>query len=270
MPPPRDLRLARDNAHSRDSRISFDEDAHVYTVDGRVVIGSVSSLWGAYFSSFDAPAVARKCYPKWAVKARDGEDAETWTYTERFVRLIECGDDAAVVAAGVTEPVCATDKGYSCLLKYFWSKDWGSNVCIDNIVKLWSKLGEAASARGTYVHLQCELHCNDELYDTAAPEVRQYLKFRADHPNLTPYRTEWSVFSRLGLYVVAGQIDGIYVDPEGEYFMIDYKCCASALTPANPFRKFGKFPFDEVPDNSYGHYAAGPVRLHFETSFTMI
>ena len=31
------LRLARENAHSRDLRVTFDEGAHEYSVDGKVI-----------------------------------------------------------------------------------------------------------------------------------------------------------------------------------------------------------------------------------------
>ena len=251
-----DLRLARENAHPLDAHISFHEGRHEYTVDGDVISGSVSSLWGSRFEQFDAPGTARRCYPKWTQKAERGFEADVWTYTERYVRLMEGGDDAAVTAAGVPPgPVAVGEKGYSCLLKYLWTKGWGIERCVDAIVTLWSKLGEEASGRGTYIHLQCELHCNDEPYDERAVEVLQYLEFRAQHPNLTPYRSEWSVFARLGLYTITGQIDAIFKNTDDDTFvMVDYKCTAHELTPANPFGRCGTYPFEAVPDTPWGHY----------------
>lgn len=252
------LRLARENAHPRDVRISFDEPTHQYTVDGRVVIGSVSSLWGSRFEAFDADGTARRCYPKWARIAREGDDApdaDVWTYVDRHVRLIERGDDAAARAAGVVGEVCATGRGYTRLLRHLWNKGWDEERCVRGVVALWSALGEAASARGTYVHLQCELDCNGEAFDRDAVEVQQYLRFREAHAHLAPFRTEWSVFARIGAYVVSGQVDAVYRDAAGAYHMVDYKCCAHALTPTNPFGKFGKPPFEAVPDTPWGHYA---------------
>jgi hypothetical protein len=254
------LRLARDNAHSRDSRVSFDEAKHQYTVDGNVVVGSVSSLWGSRFERFDPEKTASRCYPKWARGARAGVDADVWTYTDRFVRLVEGGADEDARRAGVPVGWRASDetprsRGYSRLLEYLWSKGLSRDECVESVVTLWSRLGEAASTRGTYVHLQCELHCNDEPFDEDAVEVRQYLSFRADHPALVPYRTEWSVFARLGAYVVAGQVDAVYRDAAGGFHMIDYKCCAHELTDENPFGKRGSAPFESVPDTPWGHYA---------------
>jgi hypothetical protein len=218
------LRLARENAHPLDEHIVFDEPSHTYTVDGDVIFGSVSSLWGSRFEQFDALGTARRCYPKWSQKAERGFEADVWNYTEHYVRLVEGGNDAAVAAAGVPGPVSAGEKGYSCLLKHLWAKGWGAKHCVEAIVALWSMLGQEASARGTYVHLQCELHCNDEPYDEHAVEVRQYLDFRAQYPNLTPYRSEWSVFARSGKYIITGQIDAIFKDAEdGAYVMVDYK-----------------------------------------------
>jgi hypothetical protein len=214
-------------------------------------------LWASHFEQFDALGTASRCYPRWAEKAKRGFEADVWTYTERYVRLVEGGDDAAVAAAGVLPGAVAVgEKGYSCLLKYLWTKGWGAERCVDAIVTLWSKLGEESRRRGTYVHLQCELHCNDEAYDAHAVEMHHYLDFRAAYPNLTPFRCEWSVFALSGLYTVTGQIDAIFRDADdGAYVMVDYKCTAHELTPANPFRKCGKYPFQDVLDTPYGHYA---------------
>jgi hypothetical protein len=252
--------LARQHAHPRDARVAFDEAAHVYTVDGCAVIGSVSSLWELYFESFCPSAVATRCYSKWAHVARTGDgawDIDDWTYLNAYARLVEEGGDSAAAALGI--PADFTEKsegrGYTRLLTHLWSKGFETVRCIAAVVTLWGKLGERASARGTFVHLQCELECNGMPFDPLPTEVLQYLSFRLHNPELTPYRTEWSVFARLGLYIVSGQVDAVFRDVEGHYHMIDYKCCARALVPANPFGKFGSRPFDKVPDTPWGHYA---------------
>jgi hypothetical protein len=250
--------LSQEFAHARDTHISFNEDAHQYTVDEAVIIGSVSSLWGAYFERFDAPRTARRCYAKWARAAREGRaahDADDWTYVAHYVRLIEKGDDAAVDRAGVKRVSDTGGRGYSRLLAHLWRAGLNEDACVAAVVELWGVLGNAASARGTYVHLQCELNCNGEAFDFDAAEVKQYLRFRADNPTLSPFRTEWSVFARAGMYTIAGQVDAVYRDASGEFHMIDYKCCAHALTPANPFERQGIAPFDDVPDTPWGHYA---------------
>lgn len=87
--------------------------------------------------------------------------------------------------------------------------------------------------------------------------MSQYLRFRSEHAHLRPYRTEWSVFSYAhgGAHIVAGQIDGLYVNEKDDTFeMIDYKVTAHELSPENPYRKFGDEPFEHVPDTPWGHY----------------
>lgn len=252
------LRLARINSHPRDERVTFDEGKHQYTVDGRVVVGSVSSLWGSCFEVFNADETAKRCYPKWARAAQEGDrasDADDWFYTDRFVRLVEGGTEADARLSGAVTVSAQPGRGYSRLLQHLWKKGWCRERCITGIVSLWSELGKAASERGTYVHLQCELHCNGESFDEEATEVQQYISFRKTFPNLTPYRTEWSVFAKTGMYIVAGQIDAVFKDADGEYHMIDYKCCAHALSSNNPFGKKGTGAFREVPDTPWGHYA---------------
>jgi hypothetical protein len=127
--------------------------------------------------------------------------------------------------------------------------------CVAAIVDLWRIIGEVASVRGTYVHLQCELDCNDESFDQEAVEVKQYREFRTDNAQLKPFRTEWSIFATAGMYTIAGQIDAIYQDADGDLHMIDYKCCASPLTSDNVFGRCGDAPFEGVPDTPWGHYA---------------
>jgi hypothetical protein len=247
------LKLAIENTHARDSRIDFNEAAHEYSIDGKVVVGSVSSLWASRFEKFDARRTASACYPKWAKKTREGWELDVWNYTKKYVQLIEGGE--------FQNPELLqneTDKGYGNLLRYFWGKSWKAEKCVEEIVGLWSKLGEKASERGTFVHRQAELHCNEEPFENGSEkdiEIIQYMRFRKDNPSLTPFRTEWSVYAYLDAFVVAGQIDCVYVDEKGEYHMIDYKCCAHELSDDNAFSKFGSFPFDGVADTSFGHYA---------------
>ncbi|MFB1018855.1 MAG: hypothetical protein QMC37_01270 [Flavobacteriales bacterium] len=86
------LKLAIENTHARDSRIDFNEAAHEYSIDGKVVVGSVSSLWASRFEKFDARRTASACYPKWAKKTREGWELDVWNCTKKYVQLIEGGE----------------------------------------------------------------------------------------------------------------------------------------------------------------------------------
>lgn len=260
------LRLERDNAHARDARITFNEKDHFYTVDSRRVVGSVSSLWASYFSGFDAPGTALRLVRRWGEREppTDGQDPQQWNwrYAYKYERLVEKKTHDAATSA-LSEVGCSSfdfehdDKGYA---RFFWYlRNRGVRQAEERalaLTKLWNSLGTDASERGTYIHRQCELHCNDEPFERTV-ETEQYLRFREENPWLKPYRTEWSVFAyaRGGAHVVAGQIDGLYVDERtGKYEMIDYKVTAHELNEDNPYRKFGKYPFHDLVDNAYGHY----------------
>jgi len=65
------LRLAIENAHPRDARITFVEDTHKYYVDGQEVGLSVTGLLGIVDTDpFDAEAVSQKIYRMRAPHAR--------------------------------------------------------------------------------------------------------------------------------------------------------------------------------------------------------
>lgn len=81
---------------------------------------------------------------------------------------------------------------------------------------------------------------------------------------LRPYRTELCVGWRAGgRSVSAGQIDALYVDKAGLYYLIDFKRVESKniLDPKKPATKrgfkgaCGLPPIDHVPDTHYQHYS---------------
>lgn len=259
------LLLERKNAHPRDTRITFNEAEHFYTVDSRRVVGSCSSLWASYFSRFDAKETAARLVTRHAEATPPDDDQDPlwkWRYAHAYDTLV-CKHTSEDTCQSMEKVGCRSfdfadhDKGYRRLFWYIRKKGIDRrDDQIDALTKLWNALGERASSRGTFVHRQAELHCNDEPYEDGV-EMDQYLRFRAANPHLRPYRTEWSVFSYAhgGAHIVAGQIDGLYFNELNQtYEMIDYKVTAHELTPDNPYQKYGKAPFDAVPDTPWGHY----------------
>ena len=256
------------NSHPRDKRIEFNEAEHFYTVDSRRVVGSCSSLWASCFSKFDAEGTARRLVRRHsnhdAIESSDAVDDAFWRWKyayayETLVKRTSASDTVRILEAkGCSSfDFCDQDNGYR---RLFWHLRESGVSCFDGQAKaltaLWSALGERASSRGTFVHRQAELHCNDEPYEDGH-EMSQYLRFRSEHPHLRPYRTEWSVFSYAhgGAHIVAGQIDGLFVNEKNDTFeMIDYKVTAHELSPENPYRKYGEEPFEHVPDTPWGHY----------------
>ena len=99
-------------------------------------------------------------------------------------------------------------------------------------------------------------------------EIAQFEMFKASKwatdLGLRPYRTELCVGWRAGgRSVSAGQIDALYVDKAGLYYLIDFKRVESKniLDPKKPATKrgfkgaCGLPPIDHVPDTHYQHYS---------------
>jgi len=59
------MKLEELNSHKRDSRITFDEEPHVYYVDKKPYSLSVTSFIKTFFEEFDADSVINKNYHKW-------------------------------------------------------------------------------------------------------------------------------------------------------------------------------------------------------------
>ena len=53
------------NSHERDSRITFDEEPHVYYIDDKPYDLSVTGFIHTFFEKFDVDAVINKNYNKW-------------------------------------------------------------------------------------------------------------------------------------------------------------------------------------------------------------
>ena len=263
--------LEKQNAHPRDKRVRFDEASHTYTLDGDKLKGSVSSFWGTFFTHFNAPVTIRRCYAKWKANEDDrlGYALLYMRLVDGVVRLEDAairlqhtGADTQIVMEYTHAWQSAdhdelNDKGYYHLIRYLSTQHhMGDGDIKRAIATFWQRLGTAASTAGTYMHRQLELKANCEPYDAEMPEMRLHEQFIAENPHLANYyRTEWSIYSKALL--LAGQIDLVVRDTTRDppkYYIVDYKRVAAPLTTENPYNKFGKYPFDKVPDTSAGHY----------------
>jgi hypothetical protein len=220
MPPPASelLHLERVNVHPRDLRIIFDEATHKYTIDGdKIFTISVSGLVHNYFPHFDAEAVVNQYYKAWSENK-----ASKYFALIRYLRHIVGVDNDDDIKA--------------------------------EIAASWNAAGNAASGAGTKTHLDIELFLNDDpKCDTSNTDLAQFHAWRATPPynTWTPYRTEWSIYCEKAC--VAGQIDSLWIDPEGNYHMIDWKRCAR-IEQTSSFREMGYQPFDNLPNTNFGHY----------------
>ena len=151
--------LAEKNAHTRDSHIKFDEGPHIYHIDGDSSFTSVTTWNHSHFEKFDSDAIIKKMM-----------NGKNWKNSKYY---------------GMTK---------------------------QEIKKQWKDNGAEAAQLGTTMHYLFEYHYNDmynselsshpkffqdfmnnnDYEDTV--EYKYFKNFVDDHPELVPYRTEWSIY----------------------------------------------------------------------------
>ena len=178
---------------------------------------SVSGVWAQYFERFDADAIVSRYFVGWATRG----DSK---YYEQIQHLRRCGLEDAVIG--------------------------------DRIKADWTANGALASARGTRMHRQIEFALGGELYDATGADMNLFHSCvqRIFEPRgWKVFRVEWSIYCDDAM--VAGQIDAIFIAPDG-YHMVDWKRCRELLDPTAKlsFCRYGRPPCAELLDNACNHY----------------
>ena len=196
--------LEKKNAHPRDSKITFEEEGHKYTIegmDGSPV--SVTTLIHHNFPSFNADLVIDKM-----MKSRN------WPSSKYFGRTKE------------------------------------------DIKSGWEASGEEASRLGTLMHADVERFLNEE--QVLNPDSKEFShfklfwgEFQRTYPTFTPYRTEWLVYDEENK--VAGSIDCVLTNPEGQLLLLDWKRSKEIKTE-NRYEK-GLGPFAHLDHCNFWHYS---------------
>lgn len=129
------------------------------------------------------------------------------------------------------------------------NKRYAGMTC-EEIKNKWNKEGKESAEKGSLMHLNIELFSNNEKVTDESVEFNQFLQFREDHPNLIPYRTEWTIFDTD--YRIAGSIDMIYYDKnDNSYNIYDWK-------RTKEFKIFssenGYYPLQHLPNTNQFHY----------------
>lgn len=204
------------NAHPRDQRITFDEEHHVYHVDGEAYTKSVSGVVHDSFPVFDAPRVIDSNFQSWSENKKS-----PYHNFIKYCRYCMQLDDATIK---------------------------------QELARVWNMFGSERADYGTSIHLSAELFLNNAARKDDSEEYTQFMFWVTIIKPKTwePYRTEWSVFC--DDCRVAGQIDSLWYDVETkEYIMVDWKCVES-LPRFDPFGKKGLPPFEGLPNTNFGHY----------------
>lgn len=116
----------------------------------------------------------------------------------------------------------------------------------------WENEKNIASSLGTSLHKDIELYINGETpSEPNRIEFKYFLDFWFDvvYGRLKPYRTEWMIYSKDG---VAGSIDCVLVDDDGDLVLIDWKR-SKEIKMSNTYER-GYGPFRNLDNCNYNHY----------------
>ena len=151
-------------------------------------------------------------------------------------------------------------------------KYWG--LTAEEIKKQWSLNSSAVSGAGTDMHFDIECFMNNPDIDSSKKgynhadlynayleyqneekslEWDYFINFVKDLPELTPYRTEWTIYDED--LKISGSIDMIYENPDGTLSIYDWKR-SKEISRINNFNKFAiNKLICHMPDSNFWHYA---------------
>ena len=124
----------------------------------------------------------------------------------------------------------------------------------EEIKKQWRDNGNEAAKLGTAMHKMFEDHYNGLYVDGSnnGVEYEYFQNFITDHPNLKPFRSEWTVYDEdLRL---SGSIDMLFINDDGTLSIYDWKRCKS-MDKTVSFNKYAKPPIRHIPDTNFWHYS---------------
>lgn len=176
--------------------------------------------------------------------------------------LISFDPSRYVYALGDEQLESVTTVVENCFAK-FDAAAWAAKKRPDDpqsLIDEWAAKGKEARDLGTLMHDRIERHYLGEPHDSDAatdPTFCRFLRFAAERP-LTPYRTEWRIFSER--YKIAGTLDFLALDSDGEFSIYDWKRStkvvdASGRVLDNSYRRTGHYPLHFLADTTFNHYA---------------
>ena len=144
-----------------------------------------TQVWAKFFSHFDGPGCVERSFTSWANNPRS-----------KYNAMIANSRDT-----GMTDTQIKA-----------------------SILDMWALAGKQASSEGTALHRNIELFLNGRAefrWENELAYFHSWLLEVALPRGWRPYRTEWSIYSTE--YMVAGQIDSLWIDDNGSFHMVDWK-----------------------------------------------
>lgn len=230
--------LAQINAHPRDKNIVFQEEGHLYTING--MSGhpiSVTTLIHRFFPKFDADKVIDKM-----MNSRNWETSKYYGMTKEEIKALweKERDDATIKGTAMHRSI----------------EDY-INDEFQNLAKLPTCFEQDCTVNGlaeTLSKLNFTVSASLPNPSTQTKEFEYFLRFWSDlkkgSPGFKPYRTEWLVYDEDKR--LAGSIDFTMEGPNGEIIIFDWKR-SKEIKKENSYQK-GFHCLKHLDDCNYNHY----------------
>lgn len=207
------------NSHVRDKKIKFQEEGHIYTIEGMKTNPiSVTSLIHKFFGDFNADLIIDKMMAsfKWKENKYYGRNREE--------------------------------------IKSEWEKNRdesaaeGTKLHFDIETYL-----NTARKEGINMHVDIERFMNKMCVKNKSKEFGYFLdfweKYQKANPSFQPYRTEWLIYDEDKN--LAGSIDCVLSNGK-DFVILDWKR-SKEIKKENKYAS-GKYPFGKMPDCNFSHY----------------
>lgn len=270
--------LSKLNGHPRNKRVFFDEEPHLYYIDGSSEgVISVTTMIKEHYTGFNGPKGARTMLtnPKQRWLDNDNWDLLKPLIDDYLTRVQEEDENEAEVLSMFVQNVLkqqTIDLDEIDTKQYMrWRTrldDWTSSDLYKELLRetpaLWSQKGQKAAAKGTAMHLNFHNYLNGLDHDWEAVTLKQLMNFQADHPHLVIHETEVTYWCKGAL--LSGNADSIWKDMKtGKYVIVDWKrtlevksegfcACRGGHDPEVCDRDFHA-PFDHLENCDYNKYA---------------
>jgi len=134
-----------------------------------------------------------------------------------------------------------------------WSKNKYYGMTKQQIKQQWRQNGKLARDAGTKLHYDIECVYNNMPTNNNSKEFNDFIKFKNDHLDLVPFRTEWLIYDVSLRF--AGSIDMIFKKNDNTISIYDWKR-VKELEKVSKYNKwFENSCVEHLPDTNYWHYA---------------
>jgi ATP-dependent exoDNAse (exonuclease V) beta subunit len=246
--------LSKINAHPRDSRIVFQDEGHIYTIEG--FNGhpiSVTTVIHKFFPEFDAEKIIGNM-----MKGKNWKNSKYYGMSKEEIKKKwkDDGESASKLGTAMhkaiedyinAEASPPVDELTSCLNQL-------SLIKIPTVEEITTSSGNIYTI--PTIEEQLPKYIIPKVPDVATQthEFDLFLKFWSElkigSPGLQAYRTEWLVFDEAKR--VAGSIDMTLADADGNIIICDWKR-SKEIKRSNLYQKGLKI-FNHLDDCNYNHY----------------